>query len=129
MPPPEKSGRSKKIYVYRKFFGFISVIFINLASQKKTMKLKDIDPQNRPKERLAQHGPIVLSNAELLAIILRTGSKYENVVDMSNRLISKYGFDKLSSCSLNELQAINGIGSTKASQIVAFFELFKRVLS
>jgi len=90
------------------------------------MKIKDISPENRPRERLEKQGPSVLSDAELLAVILKTGNKDENVIDMSNRLISKYGFDKLSMCSLTELQEINGIGSAKASQILALFELNKR---
>ena len=90
------------------------------------MRIKDISLENRPRERLEKHGPSVLSDAELLAIILKTGTKEENVIDMSNRLISKYGFDKLSACSLSELQEINGIGSAKACQIVALFELNKR---
>ena len=90
------------------------------------MKIKDITPENRPRERLEKQGPSVLSDAELLAIILKTGNKTENVIDMSNRLISKYGFGKLSMCSLTELQEINGIGSAKASQILALFELNKR---
>jgi DNA repair protein RadC len=90
------------------------------------MRIKDISLENRPRERLEKQGPSVLSDAELLAIILKTGNKTENVIDMSNRLISKYGFDKLSMCSLTELQEINGIGSAKASQILALFELNKR---
>ena len=90
------------------------------------MRIKDISLENRPRERLEKQGPSVLSDAELLAIILKTGNKTENVIDMSNRLISKYGFDKLSMCSLTELQEINGMGSAKACQIIALFELNKR---
>ena len=90
------------------------------------MRIKDITLENRPRERLEKQGPQILSDAELLAIILKTGTKVENVIDMSNRLISKYGFDKLSSCSLKELCEIKGIGFAKACQIVAVFELSKR---
>ncbi len=90
------------------------------------MRIKDISLENRPRERLEKQGPSVLSDAELLAIILKTGNKDENVIDMSNRLISKYGVDKLSSCSLVELQEIKGIGNAKASQIIALFEFNKR---
>lgn len=93
------------------------------------MRLKDISQENRPRERLQQQGIAVLSEAELLALILKTGNKTENVIDMSHRLISKYGLEKLSSCSLQELQVINGIGLAKASQIVALFELGKRCAS
>ena len=88
------------------------------------MRIKDISLDNRPVERLEKQGSNVLSNAELLAIILKTGTKKENVVDMCNRLLSKY--DNISKCSLKELQEIKGIGKVKASQIVAVFELNKR---
>jgi DNA repair protein RadC len=90
------------------------------------MRIKDITEENRPRERLKKIGPEALSDAELLAIFLRTGTKEENVIDMSNRLLSKHGMDKLSDLSLKELQEIKGIGFAKACQIVAIFELTKR---
>jgi DNA repair protein RadC len=90
------------------------------------MKIKDIPKSNRPRERLIKNGIDVLSDAELLAIIFQKGTKQENAIDMSNRLISKYGVDKLSFCSLNELQKIKGIGKAKACQIIALFEFNKR---
>lgn len=80
----------------------------------------------RPRERFLKHGPKTLSDAELFAIILRTGYPGENVVDISNRLISEYGLDKLFECSLKELQKIKGIGPDKAMQILAITELGKR---
>ena len=90
------------------------------------MRIKDISLENRPRERMEKQGVKVLSDSELLAVILQKGTKEENVIDMSNRLISKYGVSKLSSCSLKELQEIKGIGKAKASQIVALFEFNKR---
>lgn len=90
------------------------------------MRIKDISKENRPMERLEKKGASTLSDAELLAVILKTGNKEENVIDMSNRLISKYGVGKLSNCSLTELQEIKGIGKVKASQILALFEFNKR---
>jgi len=90
------------------------------------MRIKDITKENRPRERLQKLGPEALSDAELLAIILRHGTKDENVIDMSNRLISKHGLGKLSELSLKELQEIKGIGPAKAMQIVSSFELNKR---
>ena len=90
------------------------------------MRIKDISPENRPRERLQREGVHVLSDAEVLAVILQKGTKEENVIDMSNRLISKYGLDKLSDLSLTELQAIKGIGPAKAMQIQALFEVNKR---
>lgn len=90
------------------------------------MRIKDIPLENRPRERLARFGASVLSDAELLAVVLQKGTWRENVVDMSNRLLSKYCLSKLSELSLNELQEINGIGPAKAMQIKALFELSKR---
>ena len=82
--------------------------------------------QNRPRERFLKYGPETLSDAELFAIFLRTGTIGENVTDMSNRLIAEYGLDKLFECSLKELQKIKGIGPGKAMQILAMSELGKR---
>ena len=91
------------------------------------MKIKDLPEQNRPRERFLKHGAEVLSDAELFAILLRTGNKQENVIDMSNRLINEYGLDKLFECSLKELQEIKGIGPSKAMQILTIAELQKRI--
>lgn len=90
------------------------------------MKIKDFPMQNRPSERFLKYGPEALSEAELFAILLRTGSRGENVIDMSNRLIAEYGLDKLFECSLKELQEIKGIGQAKAMQILTITELQKR---
>ena len=90
------------------------------------MKIKDIPKDGRPRERFLKYGPETLSNAELFAIFLRTGTVGENVTDMSNRLIAEYGLDKLFECSLKELQKIKGIGPSKAMQILAMSELGKR---
>lgn len=91
------------------------------------MRIKDISKEGRPRERFLNLGPQSLSDAELLAIILRTGTKEENVIDMSNRLITQFGLDKLFSCSLKELQEINGIGPSKAMQLLSIAELNKRI--
>ncbi|MCK4429179.1 MAG: DNA repair protein RadC [Candidatus Aenigmarchaeota archaeon] len=90
------------------------------------MRIKDISKENRPRERFLKYGASALSDAELLAIILQSGSSGENVIDMSNRLISKYGIDKLSGLNLKEFQEIKGIGPAKATQIKALFEFNKR---
>ena len=91
------------------------------------MKILDFPKDNRPRERFLKLGPSALSDAELFAILLRTGTMGENVVDMSNRLIAEYGLDKLFECSLIELQSIKGIGKAKAMQILAIAEITKRI--
>ena len=101
------------------------------------MKIKDLPDSSKPRERFLKHGPEALSDAELFAIILRTGTRNkkdengelmpgENVIDMSNRLLKEYGLNSLFDCSLNELQKIKGIGPSKAMQILAMAELGKR---
>ena len=90
------------------------------------MRIKDISKDNRPRERLEKNGVHVLSDAELLAIIFKTGNKQENAIEMSDRLITKYGIDKLNDLSLKELQEIRGIGPAKAMQMKALFEFNKR---
>ncbi|MEK6935498.1 MAG: DNA repair protein RadC [Nanoarchaeota archaeon] len=91
------------------------------------MKILDFPKEGRPRERFLKLGPEALSDAELFAILLRTGTRGENVVDMSNRLIAEYGLDKLFECSLKELQEIKGIGPAKAMQILTIAEIQKRI--
>ncbi len=90
------------------------------------MRIIDIPEGNRPRERMEKYGVEVLSDAELFAIILRTGSKQENIIDISNRLIKTYGLSNVFDCSLKELQQIKGIGKAKAMQILAISELKRR---
>jgi len=97
------------------------------------MKIKDLPDSSKPRERFLKQGPEALSDAELFAILLRTGTRGkkgqagENVIEMSNRLIKEYGIDKLFDCSLKELQEINGIGPSKAMQILVMNEILKRI--
>jgi DNA repair protein RadC len=91
------------------------------------MKILDMEKNSRPRERLENFGVESLSDSELLSIILRTGTKSENVIDMSNRLIALYGIDELFNCTISELEKINGIGKGKAMQLLAVSELGKRV--
>ena len=93
------------------------------------MRIKEIALEQRPRERLKNHNTDSLSDAELLAILLQNGSPGENVIDLSNRLISTFGVDKLNSLSLQELMKIKGIGLAKASKLIVAFELSKRINS
>jgi DNA repair protein RadC len=91
------------------------------------MRICDITADNRPRERLLRQGVNVLSDAELLAIILQNGCVGENVIDLSNRLIASYGVEKLNALSPIELMKIKSIGEAKACKIIATFEISKRV--
>lgn len=91
------------------------------------MKIKNIPLIERPREKLIKKGPNALTNNELLAIILRTGIKNKNALQVSREIWQKYGRKKLTSASYNELRNIKGVGSTKAVQILAAIELGKRL--
>ncbi len=91
------------------------------------IRIKDLPLAERPRERLIRSGPVALSNSELLAIIMRTGTQKENVLDLANRLLKEHDLKSLSQVNVTELRKILGIGETKACQIVACFELSKRL--
>lgn len=89
--------------------------------------LKDLPLPERPRERLKKFGPNALNNSELLAIIIGTGTKGENVINLANRLLKEFDLRTLSETNVGELMKILGIGEAKACQIVASFELSKRL--
>lgn len=91
-------------------------------------KIKDLPKIERPREKLARYGPEKLSNSELLAILLRTGGKNLNVVELANKILKKFKSDDLPIASLQELKSTYGLGSAKACEIVACFELGRRLL-
>ena len=81
-----------------------------------------------PRERLLQKGAEVLSDQELLAIVLRTGTRSESVLSMANRILKGMtSLADLSRLSLNELQKIPGIGRVKSIELKAMVELAKRI--
>ena len=93
------------------------------------MRIRELPNNERPREKLAKCGVKNLSNSELLAIILRTGSKEENILELSNKIFGKYNLRQLSKLSLNQIQKEKGIGFAKACQILAWFEFGKRLNS
>lgn len=91
--------------------------------------IKDWPEQERPRERLLQQGPQSLSDAELLAIFLRSGSRQHSAVELSRLLIQHFGsLNAVFDSSLSELTQFNGIGATKYSQLLAVKELGRRYL-
>lgn len=92
--------------------------------------IKDLPLEERPRERLVQFGPEHLSNAELIAIILRTGSANRSAVDLGKELLATYkDLRGIAKASLAELADQTGIGQAKAVQLKAAFELGRRVLT
>jgi DNA repair protein RadC len=86
--------------------------------------LADLPPQERPRERLLQHGPQALSERELLAIILRSGRQGKSALDLATSLLGEYGaLSALASARPEELAQRSGIGAAKAAALVAAFRL------
>lgn len=88
----------------------------------------DIAPDDRPRERLQKLGADTLSTSDLLAIILRTGTQRDNVMEMATKLLIKYGgLAGLMSADFHELSAEYGLGLAKTAQLKAALELGKRL--
>ncbi len=93
-----------------------------------TFRIQDLPETDRPRERLAEKGASALSNAELLAILIRTGVPGENAVQIGQRLLRDFrGILGLHRASFQELSAQHGIGPAKAAQIKAAIELGNRM--
>ena len=92
------------------------------------LRLKDQPASERPRERLVARGPGALNHAELIAILLRTGLKGANVVQVGQSLLQKYGsLNGLALATVDELKQVPGIGRDKAATLVAAFALAKRM--
>lgn len=89
------------------------------------MRMKDQPANERPREKLAAKGPTALSDAELIAILLRTGLKGVNVVEVGRELLRKYSnsLHALARASVEDLCEVKGIGRDKAVTLVAAFTL------
>ncbi|MFC0557814.1 RadC family protein [Halalkalibacter alkalisediminis] len=92
--------------------------------------IRDVPERERPRERLLQEGPIALSNQEILAILLRTGTKQESVLQLAQRVLAKFdGLLLLKEAAIEELCTIKGIGEAKAVELSAAIELGRRIHS
>nr|WP_158738222.1 DNA repair protein RadC [Alteribacillus sp. YIM 98480] len=90
--------------------------------------MKDMPMSERPREKMAKEGADRLSNQELLAILLRTGTKTESVLELSQKVLFHYdGLKLLKEATTEELQSINGIGKAKALELRAALELGRRI--
>ncbi len=106
----------------RDFLGYTS------GAMNDAIRIKDLPEHERPRERLAAHGAEALRNAELIAIILRTGMKGRSAVQIADELVGKYQtLSALSRASLAELRQVKGIGTDKAIALKSAFTLAVRM--
>jgi len=90
--------------------------------------IKDVPKEDRPRERMLSYGGSHLTNQELLALLLGSGTQKESVMDLSNRVLMHFeGLKLLSDATIEELTAIKGIGPAKGVVILAAIEIGKRM--
>lgn len=92
------------------------------------LKIKDQPASERPRERLAAKGPDALTDAELIAILLRTGLQGANAVEIGAQLLGKFGsLQALARASVDDLRKVKGIGRDKAVTLLAAFTLARKM--
>jgi DNA repair protein RadC len=99
-----------------------------MANYEKRLTIKDLAASDRPREKLLLHGRSNLSDAELIAILIGTGTSTETSVALSQRILSSFdnGLQELGSASVQELCRFHGVGEAKAVSIIAALELGRR---
>ena len=101
-----------------------------MASKKGGQGIAQWPETERPRERLLTHGPATLSNAQLLAILLRVGRQGSSAVQVAMDILDRFeGVGGLAQCGIEELCAVPGVGAAKAAQLKAALELGKRALA
>ena len=95
-----------------------------------TMTLKGLPADARPREKLLQRGPTALSDAELLALLLRTGVQGKNVIQLAQELVDKFGgIAGLLHSGAKALEDVKGLGPAKRAELMAVVELARRALA
>jgi DNA repair protein RadC len=93
-----------------------------------TLRLKDWNEDDRPREKLMMKGPVALSDAELIAILLRSGTRNYTVMDIAKHILSMAGnnLTELGKLEVKQLQEIKGMGLTKSVTLLSALELGRR---
>jgi DNA repair protein RadC len=97
--------------------------------RKGDVTIKEMPAGERPREKMVRYGQNTLTNGELLAILIGTGTKEHSALTLANRILSleEAGISYLADCMPEELSKIDGIGIAKSCQILAAIELGKRI--
>ena len=99
-----------------------------MALDGERLRIKDLPADIRPRERFLRQGPAALSSAELLALVLSTGGRARNALEVATELMGKHGtLDRLASATPGELTQTRGVGEVKAMHLLAAFELGRRL--
>jgi len=104
------------------------ITFLKVMMDEKKLSVKDLPADNRPRERLKEKGAENLTDYELLAIIMGKGSRKLSVIETAKQVLKEFSsLNAFGEVTLEQLQAIPGIGFAKACQILASIELGKRM--
>ena len=97
-------------------------------TRQRSFTIREWDPLDRPREKLLQGGRLILSDAELLSILIGTGNRRENAVDLARRILGSTGnsLNRLADLSVADLTRFDGIGKVKALSIITALELGRR---
>ncbi|MBR1766287.1 MAG: DNA repair protein RadC [Bacteroidales bacterium] len=100
-------------------------------NEKKSLTLKEWADEDKPREKMLSHGKKTLTNAELIAILLRSGLKGKSVVEVAKEVLARTGnsLTSLSQMEFNQLSPIKGVGPAKATTLMAALELGWRMHS
>lgn len=129
----------EKIGIYQDNYNDLSIgAKDNINIYKRNFTIKDLPMDDRPQEKLIKFGPEYLSNAELLALIIRTGSKTKTSIELAQEILydlkltedkNQESLSVLNRASINSLMKINGVGQAKAAMIMAVVTLANRINS
>lgn len=139
---PDKIFKSTTIVVFEQDFHFLiesfSMLFTNVIYKKETASIAQADasvkgikswaPQQRPREKMIAKGQQALSDAELLAMLIGSGSPDVTAVDLAEKILNSVDHDltHLSKMSLAQLKKFSGIGNAKALSVISALELGRR---
>jgi len=138
----DKTFKSTTIVVFEQDFHFLiesfSMLFANVIYKKETEAgvqadvrskgIKSWEPEQRPREKMIAKGQQALSDAELLAMLIGSGTPDVTAVDLAEKILKSVGYDltRLSKLSLAQLKKFNGIGNAKALSVISALELGRR---
>jgi DNA repair protein RadC len=106
----------------------LEICDFTLHGMMANVRIHDLPAQDRPRERLAAHGAEKLSNAELIAILLRTGLRGMSAIHVAEQLLQRFGsLDSLARAALEDLRKVKGIGRDKAVTLKAAFTLARKM--
>lgn len=103
--------------------------FVKKKVQRKQTRISDMPLLLRPRERLIAHGAKNLTEAELIAILLGTGSKKANAIKLGEKILRQFPLERLTNTNLQQLVKYPGVGTAKAARIAVALELGERVFA